>query len=84
MPTLLSSRNGLKAACGIFTVLDAKDRKLAIKAFKSILKETLTNKVASVFVAHMVNTVDDTVLIKKKLLTEICKNIDDVIDDKAY
>lgn len=32
LPALLASRPGLAVACGIFNVLDAKDRKLAIKA----------------------------------------------------
>lgn len=84
LPTLLASKNGLAVACGIFTILDAKDRKLAIKAFKSIATETFTNKIAHVFIAHMINTVDDTVLTKKKLLTEIGKHIDELIQDKCY
>lgn len=84
LPTLLSSKNGLKAACGIFNILDAKDRKTVLKAFKPILKEALTNRVAYLFLVHMSNTLDDTVLTKKKLLTEVCKNIDEMISDKTY
>jgi len=79
LPTLLSSKNGLKVACGLFTFLDSKDRKLSLKAFKAILKETLTNKIAHQFILHMVTTLDDTVLTKKKLLTDICKDIDDMV-----
>jgi len=81
---LLSSKNGLKAACGIFNILDAKDRKGVLKAFKPVLKETLTNKIAHLFIAHICNTLDDTVLTKKKLLSEICKNVDEMISDKSF
>lgn len=84
MPTLLASKNGLKAACAIFNILDAKDRKLVLKAFKPILKEAMTNKIAHLFLVHMSNTLDDTVLTKKKLLTEICKNVDEMISEKTY
>jgi hypothetical protein len=32
LPALLASRPGLNVACAIFNILDAKDRKLAIKS----------------------------------------------------
>jgi pumilio family protein 6 len=84
IPTLLASKEGLKAACGFFNILDAKDRKAVVKSFKAILPETLTNKIAHLFVVHMINTLDDTVLTKKKLLTEMLKNIDEQLTEKSF
>lgn len=68
IPTLLSSKQGLYVACVIFTVLDAKDRKVVVKTLKDILKEMMTNRIAHLFVIHVINTLDDTMLTKKKIL----------------
>ena len=44
----------------------------------------LTNKIAHMFVIHLVNTLDDTQLSKKKVLHEALKLVDDMIQDKNY
>lgn len=82
LPALLASKPGLSAACAIFTVLDAKDRKAAIKALPVV--EMLQNKLAHLFLIHVANTLDDTQLTKKKLLHESLKAVDDLIGDKCY
>lgn len=82
LPTLLASRHGLNASCALFNVLDAKDRKLAIKALP--INEMLANKNAHLFLIHVANTLDDTQLTKKKLLHEALKLVDDMIGDKCY
>jgi len=60
LPALLSSKHGLLVACAVFQVLDAKDRKIVVKSMKDIIKEMLTNKIAHLFVIHVINTLDDT------------------------
>ena len=60
MPALLSSKPGLIVACGAFNVLDAKDRKVVVKTMKEVIKEMFTNKIAHLFVIHVINTLDDT------------------------
>jgi len=82
LPALLASKQGLQVACAIFTILDAKDRKVAIKALPVV--EMLSNKIAHLFLIHIANTLDDTQLTKKKLLHEALKVIDDHIGDKCY
>jgi hypothetical protein len=82
LPALLASRQGLQVACAIFTILDAKDRKAAIKAIPVV--EMLSNKLAHLFLIHIANTLDDTQLTKKKLLHEALKVVDDLIGDKCY
>lgn len=82
LPALLASKQGLAVACGIFTALDAKDRKAAIKSLPIV--EMLANKNAHLFLIHVANTLDDTQLTKKKLLHEALKVVDDLIQDKCF
>ena len=58
LPALLASRAGLTVACCIFTILDAKGRKEAIKSLPVV--EMLSNKIAHLFLIHIANTLDDT------------------------
>lgn len=60
LPTLLSSSKGLYVACAVFNILDAKDRKIVVKSLKEILKESFTNKIAHLFIIHVLNNLDDT------------------------
>ena len=68
IPTLLTSKQGLYVACALFTIMDAKDRKTVIKSMKEAIKEMFTNKIAHLFIVHVLNTVDDTLLSKKKII----------------
>ena len=69
LPALLASYKGLYVACACFSILDAKDRKIVIKSLKDVLKEMLTNKISHLFVIHILNSLDDTQLSKKKIIT---------------
>jgi hypothetical protein len=73
----LASKPGLSVACGIFSILDAKDRKTVVKSLP--VEEMLTNKIAHLFLIHIVTTLDDTQLTKKKILNEALKVVDDQI-----
>jgi len=55
---LLASRQGLAVACGLFSALEAKDRKTAIKNLP--VNEMVANKNAHLFLIHVANTLDDT------------------------
>ena len=74
-------------ACTLFTVLEAKDRKVVLKSLKDNVKEMITNRVASLFLVHIINTLDDTLLTKKRITTvsrqpdkiqEIVKNMEEL------
>lgn len=82
LPALLASRQGLCVACGIFNIIDAKDRKNAIKSLP--VEELIKNKIGHLFLIHIANTLDDTQLTKKKILHEALKLVDDLISDKFY
>ena len=77
LPALLASRQGLAVACGLFNLMDAKDRKAAIKSLP--VGELARNKIGHLFLIHVANTLDDTQLTKKKLLHEALKLVDDLI-----
>jgi len=84
LPSLLASKQGLTVACILFNVLDAKDRKLVVKSIQEPLKEMVTNKVAHLFLVHVLNNLDDTVVSKKKILNDILLTVDENISDKCF
>ena len=55
--------------------MDAKDRKAVVKSLP--VGEMLTNKVAHLFLVHIITTLDDTQLTKKKIVFDALKVIDD-------
>lgn len=84
LPSLLASVQGLYVACACFTMLDAKDRKGVLKSLKENIKEMFTNKLAHLFLIHILNNLDDTTLSKKKIITELLKCVDELINEKFY
>ena len=69
LPALLASTQGLYVACACFTMIDAKDRKGVLKTLKEDIKEMFTNRMAHLFLIHIVSTLDDTTLSKKKIIS---------------
>lgn len=84
LPSLLASYKGLYVACAAFNLLDAKDRKIVIKSLKDVMKEMFTNKISHLFIIHILNSLDDTTLSKKKILQELLKSVDELINDVYY
>ncbi len=82
MPALLASMAGLKVACALFNLLDAKDRKAVVKSLP--VAEMVTNRIAHLFIIHVANNLDDTQLTKKKLMHDVLIKIDDNIDDFSF
>lgn len=84
LPTLLASKQGLYVACALFSILEAKDRKLVVKSIQEPLKEMITNKIAHLFILHVLNNLDDTVISKKKILSDMLLTIDDNKNDEFF
>ena len=84
MPTLLASKQGLEVACSLFNVLEAKDRKTVVKSLQEPLKEMSTNRIAHLFIIHILNNLDDTVVSKKKIIHDLMLAIDDSVTDKNF
>ena len=78
-PSILASSQGLRVACALFNLLDAKDRKAVVKSLP--VGEMAVNKIAHLFVIHVANNLDDTQLTKKKVLHDALMKIDDYIED---
>lgn len=55
-----------------------------VKSVQEPLKEMTTNKIAHLFLVHILNNLDDTVISKKKILSDIMLTIDENINDKAF
>jgi len=81
-PAVLASKDGLRVACALFNLLDAKDRKLVVKSLP--VGEMATNRIAHLFLMHVANNLDDTQLTKKKLMHEVLIKLDDHIDDTNF
>lgn len=71
-------------ACSLFNILDTKDRKLVVKSIQEPLKEMTTNKIAHLFIIHVLNNLDDTVISKKKIINDILLTIDDNMIDRSF
>jgi len=84
LPALLASIQGLYVACACFTIMEAKDRKVVLKSLKENMKEMFTNKMAHLFIIHILSVLDDTTLTKKKIITELLKCLDEMINEKFY
>lgn len=82
MPAILASSQGLKVACALFNLLDAKDRKTVVKSLP--VAEMATNRIAHLFIIHVANNLDDTQLTKKKVLHDVLIKIDDHIEDVNF
>jgi len=79
MPAILASKEGLKVACALFNLLDAKDRKAVVKSLP--VGEMAVNRIANLFLIHVANNLDDTQLTKKKMMHDLLLKIDDCIED---
>ena len=71
-------------ACALFNLMDAKDRKTVVKSLQEPLKEMVVNKVASLFLVHVLNSLDDTVISKKKIINDILLTLDDNVNEQVY
>ncbi len=81
-PALLSSKQGLKVACGLFAIASSKERRSIVKTIKPLAEEMSTNPVSSLFLLYIANSLDDTVLGKKSVVNTLVKNYEDIHEDK--
>ena len=79
LPALLTSIEGLKVACGVFTISNAKDRKILLKHFKGKAKEMAIHPIASLFLLKVISSYDDTVTCKKYIVNDLVTNFEELI-----
>ena len=81
-PALLASKQGLKVACGLFSIASPKERRAIVKTIKPLAEEMATNPVSSLFLLYISCSLDDTVLSKKSIMNTLVKNYVDIRNDK--
>lgn len=72
LPRLLVSKGGARACCHLIAHGTAKDRKSMVKALKGKVLESLCHDSGHLGVMRLVEVTDDTVLVQKSLLEELC------------
>ena len=60
----------------------AKDRKLIIKTIKEFLEKVATAEFGHILLFGTIDAVDDTVAVKKSLISGLLKQVDTLMDDK--
>ena len=78
---MLTSLEGLKVACGVFTISNAKERKNIVKLLKGNVKELVKNEIASLFLLKVLTSYDDTVTAKKYIVNDLVTNFEELILD---
>lgn len=81
-PALLSSKQGLKVACGLFSIASSKERRTIVKTIKPLVEEMAVNPVSSLFLLYICSSLDDTVLGKKSIVNTLVKIYEDIHEDK--
>jgi hypothetical protein len=82
-PALLSSKQGLKVACGLFSIASSKERRTIVKTIKPLVEEMATNPISSLFLLYICTSLDDTVLGRKAVMNSLVKIYEDIHDDKS-
>ena len=60
----------------------AKDRKLIIKTMKEFLDKVVKAEFGHILLFGTIDAVDDTVAVKKSLISGLLKDLDNLMDDK--
>mmetsp|Transcript_37253 Transcript_37253/g.33434 ORF Transcript_37253/g.33434 Transcript_37253/m.33434 type:complete len:190 (+) Transcript_37253:214-783(+) len=84
---LIHNIEGVHLFCFAYDSLDAKNRKLLIKNLKGKTNEILAyeeNEWAFLILVKILQATDDTTLIKKTVLSEINKNVEEIFNLKHY
>jgi len=72
------------ARCGLHCIWfgSAKDRKLILKTIKEFIEKVLTAEYGHLLVLGTIDSVDDTVLVKKSIVSLLAKDLDKYMEDK--
>ncbi len=70
-PHIMHERNGARVACACVRHVDAKQRKALLKAVKGYVVAAASNPHGALFLCACLEVVDDTVLLRKCLLSEM-------------
>ena len=80
---MIHTPDGAKAGLHCLWFGTAKDRKLILKTLKEFLEKVATSEYGHLLILGAMDSVDDTVLVKKQLVLPLIKEIDKLIGDKG-
>lgn len=78
---MIHTPDGAKAGLHCLWFGSAKDRKLILKTMKEFLEKVATSDAGYLLILGAIDSVDDTVLVRKQLILPLCKDIDKLISD---
>jgi len=75
------TKEGVNLVCNAIDYMEPKDKKLLLKNFKSNIKNYLTAEktLCHIVIIKLLSSVDDTVLLKKTILNEITKDLEELL-----
>lgn len=79
---ILHTREGSKVAMICISYASPKDRKAIVKNFKQYLVKIAQDEYGHLVLIRLLDVMDDTVLVNKAVINELCKNATDLFADK--
>lgn len=80
---MIHTPDGAKAGLHCIWFGTAKDRKLMLKTVKEFLVKVITSESGYLLSLGIIDSVDDTVLVKKMLISPLCKELDELMENKV-
>jgi len=79
---ILHTKDGAKVAMNCLWHGTAKDRKTIIKSFKTFVLKICKEEYGHLVMLSLFDVIDDTVLVKKAILSEVLSNMEDLMLDQ--
>ncbi|KAI9304328.1 armadillo-type protein [Cunninghamella echinulata] len=79
---IVHTREGSRVAMICVTSSTPKDKKAIIKSFKPFLTKIAQDEYGYLVLLRLLDDTDDTVLVSKAIISELCKNAKELVSDK--
>ena len=79
---IVHTKDGCICAMEVVWRSSAKERKIIIKALRSLVKQTCVDEHGSLFMMALLDCVDDTVLLNKNIIHEIGQNLPEIMSSR--
>ncbi|ORX64151.1 ARM repeat-containing protein [Basidiobolus meristosporus CBS 931.73] len=79
---ILHTKDGAQVAMLCLLYATPKDRKVIVKSFKPFVQKICQEEYGHMVLLRLFDVVDDTVLVNKNIISEICNTLDEIVNDK--
>ncbi|KAK9767790.1 Pumilio y domain member 6 [Basidiobolus ranarum] len=79
---ILHTKDGAQVAMLCLLYATPKDRKVIVKSFKPFVQKICQEEFGHMVFLRLFDVIDDTVLVTKNIISEICNALDEIVDDK--